>query len=371
MVEQRLRRVRHPGRVAVFGAVLVIAAGASFAAGRLIQPPERAALAAAQEDVIATSSVERRVVDSRISYAAAIKESPAVDVVARTLPDVAVVTRQELKAGGSLSSGDLAAVIAGAPYFVFTGPLPLYRDLRTGDRGDDVEALQRALNTAGAGIRESGWVDWATMNALSRLFDDHDFGLPEESTPEGQKNKVIPAAQLLGIDSATGSVVSAAGVGTTLAADTPLITVRSAPNTAVFRADAVASTQLGPDTALTAQAGSVTFRVVVSSIGDFTDGTNGQLPGRDIVLSSTEPAFLALPPGTPVTVLTAGADEEALAVPLTAIRQDNGGDYVNRRIVVEGKTSTERVAIEIERTGGGWAAILDGGIAEGDVVMLS
>jgi multidrug efflux pump subunit AcrA (membrane-fusion protein) len=157
----------------------------------------------------------------------------------------------------------------------------------------------------------------------------------------------------------------------TPAADTPLITVRSAPNTAVFRADAVASTQLGLDTALTAQAGSVTFPVVVSSIGDFTDGTNGQLPGRDIVLSSTDPAFLALPTGTPVTVLTAGADEEALAVPLTAIRQDNGGDYVNRRIVVEGKTSTERVAIEIERTGGGWAAILDGGIAEGDVVMLS
>lgn len=371
MAERSLRRLRRPWRVATFGVVLLMAAAGSFLAGRFVQPPERAALAVAQEDVIATSVVQRRVVDSRISFTGEVKESAAVAVTARTLPDVAVVTRQEILAGGDLASGDLIAVISGAPYFVFTGPMPLYRDLRTGDRGDDVEALQHALNTAGADIKESGWIDWATTNALDTLFEDHDFTLPEETAPDGQKTKVVPSAQLLGTASASGTVVSAIGVGTILAADTPLITVRTAPNTVEFRADAVASTQLAADTAFTASAGTATFPVTVTSVGEFTDGADGQLPGRDIVLGSTDPAFLGLPPGTQVTVLSPGAGEESLAVPLTAIRQDNDGDYVSRRIVKDGTTSSERVPVTIARTGGGWAAIADGSVAEGDVVMLS
>ncbi|MBF4463202.1 hypothetical protein ITJ45_11785 [Rathayibacter sp. VKM Ac-2879] len=357
--------------MAVFGAVLLIATAGSFLAGRFIHPPERAALAAAQEDVAATTTVQRRVVDSRSSYAGEVKESPLISVTARALPDVPVVTRQELTAGETLASGDLVAVIAGAPYFVFTGPLPLYRDLRAGDRGDDVEALQHALNTAGADIDVSGWIDWSTTNALETLFEDAGFALPEEVAPDGKKTTTIPAVQLLGTATASGALVSAAEVGTTLASDTPLITVRTAPNSVTFRADAVASAQLTPDITLTAQAGTATFPVTVTSIGEFTAGSNGQLPGRDVLLSSTDPAFLALPPGASVTVLSAGADEEALAVPLTAIRQDNEGDYVSRRVVTDGKTSSERVAVTVDRSGGGWAAIEEGALAEGDVVMLS
>lgn len=366
-----MRRLRRPWRVAALGVVLLIATAGSFLAGHVIQPPERTALAAAQEDVAATSTVQRRVVDSRTSYAGAVAEGPVTAVTARTLPDVAVVTRQELSVGGTLASGDLVAVIAGVPYFVFTGPLPLYRDLRTGDRGDDVEALQHALNTAGADIDESGWVDWATIHALEAVFDDHDFSLPDEPAPDGRTATVIPAAQLLGTPSASGTVVSAVGVGTTLTADAPLLTVRTEPNTVAFRADAVASAQLTADTALTVQAGSTTFPVTITSIGDFTDGSNGRLPGRDVLVGSTDPAFLALPVGTPVTVLSAGADDEALAVPLTAIRQDDDGDYVDRRVREDGEVVSERVPITVDRTGGGWAAIEEGTVAEGDVVMLS
>jgi hypothetical protein len=86
-----------------------------------------------------------------------------------------------------VSSGDLVALVAGVPYFVLTGPLPLYRDLRADDRGDDVIALQRALNTTGADIEESGSIDWATLDAVSGLFDEHDLVLPE-----AVKEKVIP-----------------------------------------------------------------------------------------------------------------------------------------------------------------------------------
>ncbi|QHC74843.1 hypothetical protein [Rathayibacter sp. VKM Ac-2805] len=364
-----LRRFRHPWRIAVLAAVLTLASGASFAAGLSVHAPERDALVSTQERIEVTAMVERRVVDSRSSFPGTIVESPAVPVIARSLPGVPVVTRQALTTGEPVSSGDLVALVAGVPYFVLTGPLPLYRDLRADDRGDDVIALQRALNTTGADIEESGSIDWATLDAVSGLFDEHDLVLPEAVASDGKKTSFIPANQILGTGSAEGTVVSAAGVGTVLGSDTPLISIRTGPKTITLRADVANAARFTVGASMTARAGSQDLPVTVASIGAFSDAGEGKLAGRDVVLACTDPALTDLGPGTSVSVLSGGVDEEALAVPLIAVRRDAEGDYVQRRS--DGAPAPERVPITVQRSGGGWAAVADGELEVGDPVLLS
>ncbi|MBF4636242.1 hypothetical protein ITJ38_17665 [Agreia pratensis] len=264
------------------------------------------------------------------------------------------------------------SVISGEPYFALTGPLPLYRDLRTGDKGDDVTALQRALNTTGADISETGWVNWDTLHAVSELYEAAGFDIPKEPAADGTEQNVIHIANFVDAGTQSGVVTATAPVGTIVDDSTALATISVSQNYATFRADAVVSATLKAGDPLTVQAGNTNFDTTIAAVGDFADGTETQLPGRDVTLRSSDPAFTGLPPGTPVTVLAGGAVSDSLAIPLTAVRQDNDGDYVLRKEKdSDGKTTYKRVAISISTTGAGWAGLADGSLEQGDEVRIT
>lgn len=366
------RRLRHPWLAATLWILIVVAVVASFLAGRLIPTPERDAIAAAQQDILVDAPVERRIVDPRTAIAGSIAEGGSIELRARVLPDTPVVTRQPLTAGIPFVSGNLIAIVADVPYFALAGPLPLYRNLVTGDEGDDVIALQRALNASGADIVESGWVDWDTITAVREIYSAADMDLPSITEADGAQREYIPYENFIDAGLGAGAVISAVAVGVWVDSDTPLVSLRVAPNHAIFRADAALAPTLTVGDTVVVQAGAAEYATVIDSVGEFRDAADTQRPGRDVVLVSDDPAFLSLPVGSSVTALIGGEKSENIAVPLVAVRQDNDGDFVLRRVEgADGEVSYERVAVQVIAVGGGWAALTDGGVAVGERVRVS
>jgi hypothetical protein len=359
----QLRRIQRPWLVATVGVVLLLAIVASFALGRFVQAPTRNAIEAAQKPIRVLASVENRVVDSRQSFAGTIKAGKTTSVTVTPAVDPAVVTRQNLKPGDALTGGALLGVVSGEPYFAMPGPLPLYRDLGTGATGDDVRALQTSLLAIGSKVRGSGRIDSATLAAVRALFVSQGFTMPAGSP--------IPFREFLPVVTTGAKVVSVAPVGATLDAKTPLVVVRASANYATFRADAIETQKISVGAKLSVQAGTQVFDATIQSIGSFTNGTGTQLPGRDVDLTAPDPAFTALTDGTAVSILGSGSTARSLAIPLTAVRQDNAGDYVERRTGTSGKYRYVRIRISVLRNGGGWAAIASKDLSAGDQIAVS
>ena len=359
----RLRRIQKPWLVAIIAVVLLAVIGASFALGRFVEAPTRDAIEAAQKPIRVLTTVENRVVDSRESFAGTIKAGKNTSVTVTAATDPAVVTRQTLKAGDAVAGGALLGVVSGEPYFALPAPLPLYRDLAVGATGDDVTAFQTSLVATGSRVRVTGKVDSATIAAARTLFATAGFKLPAGSA--------IPFREFLPVATAGATVVSVAAVGATLDAKTALLELRSSANYATFRADAIETQKISVGSKLTVQAGTRVFSATIQSIGGFTNGTGTQLPGRDVDLVSPDPVFGALTDGTLVTILGSGSTAKSLAVPLTAVRQDNAGDYVERQTTTNGKSGLVRVRITVVRNGGGWAAISSDKLHAGDRIAVS
>ena len=387
---QPLRRLSRPavvaGAVTVVGLLLV----GSFVAGRFFAEPAWRAAQDGQSVIAVWSPVERRVVDDRASWAGVVREPPetaiAVDGggVGRS-----VVVRQSLEPGEVADCGTLAGVVSGAPYFLLPGPLPLYRDLRAGDSGDDVAHLQRALTACGFSVRETGTVDTATMRAVRRMFDRAGFALPahDQMSPDGAEPapradgtqpttpmpapppvEVLPHLQLLALPGGAATVVASAQVSTVLGPEVPLLTVRTGQPTVEFTADVVDAESIGIGTQLAVRTAVGEQVGMVTDVGPFREATAESTAGRAVVVNVERPEELGR--GATVTVAAAGGeDAPELSVPMTALRQDGAGSYVQLRDNTT-ETGTRRVAVEIVRTGGGYAAVR-GKVSEGDEVQVS
>jgi peptidoglycan hydrolase-like protein with peptidoglycan-binding domain len=81
-----------------------------------------------------------------------------------------IVTRAP-RARGKLGPGDVAMTVDGRPVFVLPGTIPMHRDLRPGDRGQDVLQLERALRGLGlAPGAVDGRYDAATGSAVAAFY---------------------------------------------------------------------------------------------------------------------------------------------------------------------------------------------------------
>lgn len=97
----------------------------------------------------------------------------------------------------------------GVPLTALVSPLPLYRDLAEGVEGDDVRALEDALNALGHDPGEiDGVFDRATTSALRQWQEDS--GVPESGTlPLAQALWLPPGAQIVDVRVRPGDVVEA------------------------------------------------------------------------------------------------------------------------------------------------------------------
>ncbi|MDI6099430.1 peptidoglycan-binding domain-containing protein [Actinoplanes sp. NEAU-A12] len=90
------------------------------------------------------------------------------------------VTRTACKAGEALRSGQAVARIDGKPVIALATRTPLYRDLGSGDKGDDVRALQRELHRLGhKRVEATGRYDRRTRAAMRAVQKKAGIADPE------------------------------------------------------------------------------------------------------------------------------------------------------------------------------------------------
>jgi hypothetical protein len=393
------------------GSVLLVTAG--FVAGGLLTSPEDEA---SRTDASATgwTPVTRRAVPAADPLNGRVRAGRATPVEA-ALPEGAkklVVTEVDVRSGERVSPGDLLAVVSGRPLILVRNGFQFYRDLRPGDRGEDVLALQRILRSDGvlAGSPD-GEFGASTQEAVSRFYDDRDVTarsggadaaaavreaerevaqLSDDATAAERRTARetlaaarlaagawVPLGELVVISTPDATVDSVVGRGAVLEEGSAVMTLRQGDVTVVARADALAveSFAVGTRVSIRLAGTADSLPGVVSAVGPFVDGsgTADDFPGRDVTVSFDVPPDA--PPGTTGTVRTAAeAGPEQTAVPLVALREDADGAYVLRKPPGAGGDAAgargERVPVDVTAQADGWALVTGTGLTPGDLVRV-
>lgn len=133
------------------------------------------------------------------------------------------VTGSACRVGALVASGDVLGSVNGQVVRLFATSVPLWRDLRLGDRGSDVAAVQAELARLGVRLPQSGRVDSATATAVRAWLAKG--GQSSTAATGGDKQLVLPLASLVW-SSSTPVSVGACGLrpGTPFAAGSALLT---------------------------------------------------------------------------------------------------------------------------------------------------
>lgn len=296
--------------------------------------------------------------------------------------------------------------VSGRPVIGWDLPFPLYRDLRGGANGPDVEAVQRALHDTG---HYSGPVDgvYGTGTALAvealyraasaeppappqeavdaaRAADqavaearaaqsaepgaqDDDQGTDSSRTLADARRAAaeahtaaltpLPAAETFDLDGPQVTLVQVSAIGTVVEPGGPVAQVRSGAATVTARVGVggAEAYTVGAAVTVSAPGGGPTTEGTVSAVGQFVaEATDdGAPPGFDITVELPEDAGLS--DAASVIVSTTGAGDVAgLAVPLVAVREDASGTFVLRLppdLAEPTERDAARVAVTVTTTG--------------------
>lgn len=127
------------------------AGGGWYAASRTRTPAELAAEAEPPEASLITAPVELLEISTSLLIRGDVRfdEPETILSTGTALEGVSPVVTMVPDPGTEFSEGQVLYEVSGRPTFVFQGELPLFRDLRPGDEGLDVEQFQQALLRAG------------------------------------------------------------------------------------------------------------------------------------------------------------------------------------------------------------------------------
>lgn len=251
----------------VAGAALV---AGIFAGTRISSPADAAARTAPPDASEVTVPVELRTLNSEVVTRGDVSAAGAVDVVPEVggLETPPVVTGQVPEVGAEITEGTALLEIVGRPLVVLAGELPMYRSLRPGMSGPDVEQLEVTLQRLGL---DPGEVDdeytAATGDAVEELFERSGYEPPE---PDQQAAAELEAAQDA-VDAAEDAVrqaeqaLDAAGAG-------PADAERVAAENAVAQAkrDLAAANKQGDKTVIAQAEDQV--RLAEAQLDDLLDG---------------------------------------------------------------------------------------------------
>lgn len=189
-----MSRARSRTLLAVGGSA-VIALGAGIYAGtRITSPADAVARTAAPEASEVTVPVELRTLNSEVVTRGDVTSAGAVDIMPETggLEMPPIVTGQVPEVGAEIAEGAALLEIVGRPLIALAGELPMYRSLRPGMSGPDVEQLELTLERLGL---DPGEVDdeytGATGNAVAELFERIGY---EPPAPDPQAEQELDAA---------------------------------------------------------------------------------------------------------------------------------------------------------------------------------
>ncbi|MFJ8858475.1 peptidoglycan-binding protein [Streptomyces sp. NPDC102451] len=162
--------------VAAVVAGAVVLAGAGVAASQVIKSPAQAAAEAGPPPMdVLVARVEKRVLRDTVivrgmaTAGQTVAISPSVSGENAGTP---VITKLPVSVGDRITAGKVLMEVSGRPVFTLRGKLPVYRDLKPGTVGDDVEQLQRALRAQGHGTGQdrAGTFGSGTKAALTGFY---------------------------------------------------------------------------------------------------------------------------------------------------------------------------------------------------------
>ena len=179
--------------------IAVVAVGAlvvGLAVGsRLTSPADAAARTVPPDPTAITVPVEFRTLESKVvtrgdaSFAGAVE----VNLELTGLEAPPIVTGNVPEVGEQVVEGEAALEVAGRPVIALQGELPMYRTLRPGMTGPDVEQLERTLDRLGY---DPGTVDdaysAATGAAVRELYSDAGY---EPPAADAETSAAVAAAQ--------------------------------------------------------------------------------------------------------------------------------------------------------------------------------
>lgn len=156
---------RMPARLAVIAVIIVAVFASGITAAWLwflADPPTSLASAqpATEAPVGYREYTDTRAVTLRVDYAGGSTLESGL---------AGRITSSECAPGAVVESGSILASIDGRPVVALATSVPLWRDLREGDRGDDVRSLQTELRRLGYAIVADGVVGARSLIAFADL----------------------------------------------------------------------------------------------------------------------------------------------------------------------------------------------------------
>ncbi|MBD7979540.1 peptidoglycan-binding domain-containing protein [Oerskovia merdavium] len=372
--------------VLAVAAIVIVGVGAWLLAVRMESPQQAAARAEPPAPEPVVVALDRGYLNGPVSMTVEAQNQQSV-VITPPAALTGVVTSVDRSAGDTLSPGSVPFRVNGRPVFVLEGAFALYRDIRPGDEGDDVLALQKGLLAAGYALgRPDGKYGPRTQAAVRSMYRSAGYAAPEvafgtlDAAAAPSPGASAPETAAPGAAAPSdGTTVPAAGPGAAATAKGPgvlqseVLTVPRLP--AVVEGITTVGTGIAADTGLlTLGTGQVVLTstlpqgsvgaLAVDAAARFTDDSGAEATARVTALSPTETGEVT------VSLLTEGAvragssyvltidnpaaeDGERLLAPVAAVVTRAGRTYVYVR---EGRAGRGVGGAGAARVGGGGGA---------------
>lgn len=269
-------------------------------------------------------------------------------------PQPGTITEQGLALGDTPDAFEVVIRIDGQPILFVPTETPLYRDLDTGAEGEDVEALERALETAGHDPGEVDEVyDEATADAVREAQEDADV----------EVTGALLVSELISFPGGMEPSTSPLVVGTVVQAGQPITTVadpRAVHVVARVEGDDIGAISVGDAATVTLEGDDVSLDGVVEEI-PMSAEPDGSF---HVVIDAAVPFPTRVGRPADVEVVIASRDD-ALVVPLAAVGGGDGRAEVE--VLVDGEPQTRNVELGLVTTEG---IEVIGGLVAGDQIIL-
>jgi hypothetical protein len=291
-------------------------------------------------------------VSSALTVPGEITQGAVADIVPTEIAGArrAVVTEQLTAVGEQVGSGSILGLVSGRPLTLMSSSVPLYRELRLGDSGPDVRALQDELIKWGYPLRRSETVGNDMLDSLRDVYS-----LAGAAPPGGVGKEIfIDPNEFIQVPGDGGTVVALSAVGSVVSEESPFVRIQTSPNSVTARVGSGSIKEFAQGTSVSINAAGSVFQSEIASVGPFVESDGKKMAGYDVT-ATIPSASGAISVGSSVTVSTPGQSKSGSAVPLTGVRQDSSGSYV--LVEKSDKDLDHRVDIKIAADSGGWAVI--------------
>lgn len=234
IIHERLARPRWRIALAASAVVSVIGGGFWFAT-QFQSPAQQEADARAPAPGPVFAEVDRGSLVGEVGFVGEVGPSAKSPVTILPAPDasLSVVTGHPLEAGSAVSSGQALTEVNGRPVFGVQSPFAFYRDMGVGDRGPDVEVLQKALAARSYQVDPDGRFGSETARAVERWYGDSGYSAPTRTATAdmesidpveddaGQRGAVeaqtqgvyVPVAEVVAMPTVSAQIIQGLQVG--------------------------------------------------------------------------------------------------------------------------------------------------------------